>query len=157
MQFHHLVEINDPLNPLIDPLTRSQLWRGLVIRAEDPRLFMPHLERCELSERTEASIARVLHYGNVSIRDTVVYFPQLKVVYQVPQQIDIAASTLTMTIEEPADGRLLVRFDYQDDAAEPSGGMDAFYNEFRQSAYKEADLDTIGLIREMAADGRLGD
>jgi hypothetical protein len=155
MQFHHLVEINDPLNPLIEPLTRAQVWRGLVLRAEDPKLFMPHLEGCELSARTEESIARVLHYGNVSIRDTVMYFPQAKVQYHVPQQPEIAPSRLTMSIEEPADGRLLVRFDYEDDVTEPSGGMEAFYNEFRQSAYKEADLDTIALIREMAADGRL--
>jgi hypothetical protein len=154
MQFHHLVEINDPLNPLIETLTRAQVWRGLVMRAEDPKLFMPHLEGCDLSGRTGDTIARVLHYGNVSIRDTVMYFPQSKVQYDVPKQADIAPSRLTMTIEEPSEGLLLVRFDYEDDAPEPSG-MEAFYNEFRQSAYKEADLDTITLIRELAAEGRL--
>ena len=116
---------------------------------------MPHLEGCELSGRTVDSVSRILHYGNVSISDTVMYFPQAKVQYHVPQQADIAPSRLTMSIEEPSDGLLLVRFDYEDDAEESSGGMDAFYNEFRQSAYKEADLDTIGLIREMAAAGRL--
>ncbi|MHA0111691.1 AtaL-like protein, partial [Klebsiella pneumoniae] len=41
MKFNHLIQINDPLNPLIDSLTREQLWRGLVLRAESPRLFMP--------------------------------------------------------------------------------------------------------------------
>ena len=33
MQFSHLIQINDPFNPLIDPLSREQLWRGLVLRA----------------------------------------------------------------------------------------------------------------------------
>ncbi|MCE2971700.1 MAG: hypothetical protein LW847_16060, partial [Burkholderiales bacterium] len=28
MRFEHLIEINDPLMPLLTPLTRAQLWRG---------------------------------------------------------------------------------------------------------------------------------
>ena len=34
MKFEHLIEINDPLNPLIDTLSLEQVWRGLVLRAE---------------------------------------------------------------------------------------------------------------------------
>ena len=153
MQFHHLVEINDPLNPLIDTLTRAQVWRGLVLRAEQPGLFMPHLDGCELSERKTDSVTRVLQYGKVNIRDTVVFYPGKRVEYWVPQQPDIAASKLTMSIEEPSEGHLLVRFEYEDSAEEAE--VDAFYNEFRQSAYKEADIDTISLIRQLAADGKL--
>jgi len=33
--------------------------------------------------------------------------------------------------------------------------MDAFYNEFRRSAYQEADIDTIRIIRQLAEEGRL--
>ena len=43
MKFEHLVEINDPMNPLLDTLTREQLWHGLVLRAEQPKLFIPHV------------------------------------------------------------------------------------------------------------------
>jgi hypothetical protein len=154
MQFHHLVEINDPLNPLIDTLTRAQVWRGLVLRAEQPGLFMPHLEGCELSERKTESVSRVLNYGKVSIHDTVVFYPGMRVEYWVPQQGEIAASKLTMSIEEPSEGHLLVRFEYED-SADDADGIDAFYNEFRQSAYKEADIDTVSLIREFAAEGKL--
>ncbi|MBV8635118.1 MAG: DUF1857 family protein [Burkholderiaceae bacterium] len=153
MQFHHLVEINDPLNPLIDTLTRAQVWRGLVLRAEQPGLFMPHLDGCELSERKTDSVTRVLQYGKVNIRDTVVFYPGKRVEYWVPQQPDIAASKLTMSIEEPSEGHLLVRFEYEDSAEEAE--VDAFYNEFRQSAYKEADIDTISLIRQLASEGKL--
>lgn len=154
MQFHHLVEINDPLNPLIDTLTRAQVWRGLVLRAEQPELFMPHLDRCELSDRKTDSVSRLLHYGKVNVRDTVVFYPGKRVEYWVPQQADIAASKLTMSIEEPSEGHLLVRFEYEDSAFD-AADVDAFYNEFRQSAYKEADIDTISLIRQLAAEGKL--
>ena len=44
MKFEHLIEINDALNPLIDELSIKQLWAGLVLRAESPKLFMPHLD-----------------------------------------------------------------------------------------------------------------
>lgn len=155
MKFHHIVEINDPLNPLIEPLERAQVWRGLVLRAEQPNLFMPHLDRCELLERTELSVVRELHYGTLRIRDTVLYFPQDKIEYRVPSQPDIPASSLVVSILEPQDGSLLVRFDYDDGTVEAAGSMDGFYNEFRHSAYKEADLDTISLIRQLAQEGEL--
>jgi Domain of unknown function (DUF1857) len=156
MKFHHLVEINDPLNPLIDPLSREQLWRGLVLRAESPQMFMPHLDRCELGERSASSVERRLHYGTLAIRDTVVYFLQERVEYRVPAQENIPASSLTMTIEEPHAGALLVRFDYDDGTSESAGAMDSFYNEFRHSAYKEADIDTVSTIRRLAQEGQLG-
>ncbi|MBS0309483.1 MAG: DUF1857 family protein [Proteobacteria bacterium] len=155
MRFHHLIEINDPLNPLIDPLTRAQLWRGLVLRAEAPELFMPHLDRCEILSRNEQALTRVLHYGNVSIRDEVRFTPQQEVLYQVPQQDEISASSLSMRIEEPQPERFYVRFEYADSSADDADSMDAYYNQFRRSAYYEADLDTIRTIRQFAAEGRL--
>jgi len=136
-------------------LLRNRMFvSGLVLRAEQPGLFMPHLDRCELSERKADSVTRLLHYGKVNVRDTVVFYPGKRIEYWVPQQADIAASKLTMSIEEPSEGHLLVRFEYEDSAGD-AADVDAFYNEFRQSAYKEADIDTISLIRQLAAEGKL--
>lgn len=154
MHFQHLVEINDPLNPLLDTLTRDQLWRGLVLRAEAPKDFVPWLDDCELLERDGRTLSRMLRYGTLTVRDEVTFTPQETVRYDVPAQKDIAASNLVMTIEEPQPTRLFVRFEYADEGSEAET-MDAFYNEFRCSAYREADIDTIRLIREMAARGEL--
>ncbi len=156
MKFSHLIEINDPLNPLIDPLSRDQLWRGLMLRAEDPAMFVPHLDDCAIRARSTASIERELRYGALVIRDRVTFLSQLQMKYHVPAQQDITASTLTMTIEEPQPGLLFVRFEYDDDSVDAEGSADAFYNEFRRSAYQESDIDTIRVIRQLAADGRLG-
>jgi hypothetical protein len=155
MKFTHLVEINDPLNPLIDPLTREQLWRGLVLRAEQPGKFIPWLDGCDIVERTPASISRRSRYGEVVISDAVRFMPQQSIHYQVPAQADIPASDLYVTIEEPQPGLLFVRFAY-DDGAPEAEGAEAFYNEFRRSAYQEADINTIRVIRELVADGQLG-
>ncbi len=154
MKFDHLVEINDPRDPLIDPLGRTQLWRGLVLRAESPTLFMPHLDACEIINRTEGTVERALRYGEIVIHDVVTYTPEERVQYDVPAQTDISASRLLMTIEEPDEGRLFVRFSYDDGLLEASGSMDAFYNDFRRSAYQEADIDTVRIIRQLVAEGR---
>jgi len=157
MKFSHLVEINDPLNPLIDSLSREQLWRGLVLRAETPTDFVPYLDRCDILERSALSMSRELHYGELVVRDHVSFLPQQQVVYDVPPQEDIPASRLTMTIEEPQPDIFFVRFEYDDGASDAADTADAFYNEYRRSAYQESDIDTIRTIRQMAESGRLGD
>lgn len=157
MKFEHLIEINDPLNPLIDRLSREQLWRGLVLRAETPMDFVPHLDNCSILERDEQTISRELRYGDLIVRDKVTFQPLQKVTYHVPPQKGIPESRLTMTIEEPEPDILFVRFVYDDGASEEQDSAEAFYNDFRRSAYKESDIDTIRTIREMAEAGRLDD
>ena len=155
MRFSHLVEINDPLNPLIVPLSREQLWRGLVLRAEMPTRFIPWLDHCDITMRSELAIERALRYGDTVIRDTVAFRQPDSVRYHVPQQGDIPEAELTMAIEEPYPGGLFVRFEYDDYSDEPQGESETMVNDFRRSAYKQSDIDTIRTIRELAADGLL--
>jgi hypothetical protein len=155
MKFAHLVEINDPLNPLIDTLTKKQLWKGLVMRAENPKVFVPWLDRCHIIDRSESSISRELHYGELIIHDRVGFVPQEQVRYHVPQQKDIPESWLTMTIEEPEPDIFFVRFEYEDGTSDAVDSTEAFYNEFRRSAYQESDIDTIRVIRQLAESGQL--
>jgi hypothetical protein len=155
MKFEHLIEINDPLNPLIDTLTREQVWRGLVLRAESPKMFVPHLDECTISERTSGSFARKLRYGELVISDHVLLSPLQEVRVNVPAQGEIAASTLVMTIETPVEGRMFVRFTYDDGQPESQDDVTKMYDEFKKSAYHESDLDTIRVVRELAAEGKL--
>lgn len=153
MKFEHLVEINSPGNPMIVPLTRQQLWRGLVMRAEEPTIFVPHLDTCDIMERTDVAIVRKLTYGTLVIHDRVTYLEEHQVRYHIAAQKDFSDSTLTMTIEEPRPDYLFVRFEYED--ASQDEGADAMYNNFRRSAYKESDIDTIHMIRQLVAQGRI--
>jgi hypothetical protein len=155
MKFEHLIEINDPLNPLIDTISVEQLWRGLVLRAEDPKRFMPHLDECTISEREAGSFKRSLRYGELVIADRVVLTPLLQVRYEVPAQGDIAESRMTMTIEAPSEGVLWVRFFYDDGNPNAHDEMGKMYEDFKKSAYQEADIDTIKIVRQLAAEGKL--
>ncbi len=155
MKFEHLIEINDPLNPLIDALTPAQLWRGLVLRAEAPKLFVPHLDDCVLGERDEAGFTRRQRYGELVIEDRVILAPPAQVRFEVPAQKDISASSLTMTIEMPSTDTLFVRFQYDDGHDVATDEANKMYDDFRRSAYQESDIDTIRILRELAAEGRL--
>lgn len=155
MKFEHLIEINEPLNPLIDTITREQLWRGLVLRADSPKLFVPHLDECTIDERESGSFRRVLRYGELRIVDRVILTPLEQVRYEIAEQGEISASSLTMTIESPTEHTLYVRFKYDDGHDAATDAANAMYDEFRKSAYREADIDTIRIVRELAAEGRL--
>ena len=99
MKFEHLVEINDPMNPLSDTVTREQLWRGLVLRAESPTMFMPHLDDCQILDREAGSFGRRLRFGELVIEDRVHLTPMQEVRFEVPAQGEIAASSLRMIID----------------------------------------------------------
>ena len=155
MKFEHLIEINDPLNPLIDAMTREQLWRGLVLHADSPKLFVPHLDECTIADRSSGSFRRRRRFGELVIEDRVILTPLREVRYEVHEQGDISASSLTITIETPSEQTLFVRFKYDDGHDAETDAANAMYDEFKKSAYQEADIDTIRIVRDLAAQGRL--
>lgn len=155
MKFEHLIEVNDLLNPLLDEISHEQLWRGLVLRAEAPKLFMPQLDDCDISNRDENGFDRRLRFGELFVVDRVVLEPMHRVRYLVDAQEEIGNSSLTMTIEVPQPGRLFVRFLYEDDHDAATDEANKMYDEFRKSAYQENDIDTIRILRELAEQGRL--
>jgi hypothetical protein len=155
MKFEHLIEINDPLNPLMDTITREQLWRGLVLRAEDPKRFVPHLDECTIADRASGSFSRRLRYGELLIADRVTLTPLEEVRFEVPAQGEIAESLLTMRIETPAEHVLLVRFTYDDGNPNAQDQTGKMYEDFKKSAYQESDIDTVKIVRQLAAEGKL--
>jgi hypothetical protein len=82
LKFEHLIEINDLLNPLTATLTRAQLWRGLVRRAEQPEDFVLGLDGCRILERRDNELLRELTFGKVIIRDRVRFAAGASVQYR---------------------------------------------------------------------------
>lgn len=149
MRFSHLIQINDPLNPLIDPLSREQLWRGLAYRAENPVPFVLGLDGCRIVERAENTLKRELHFGSLTVRDRVTLDPMRQVRYETEAGGGLPASSLLMTIEEHGVDELVVRFEYETLRRDSDARGEAFYNAFLKKAYVEADIDTIRTIRRL--------
>jgi hypothetical protein len=155
MRYTHLVQINDLTNPLIDPLTREQLWLGLKLRAEDPLQFVVGLDRFELIRHGDNELVRELRFGRLTVRDRVSFTPMVHVRYEVEAAGEVPAATLVTTIEEPEPEQLFVRFEYHTRPLEGAPPVEPYYQQFMKEAYKEADIDAIRIIRRLVTEGRL--
>lgn len=155
MKFEHLVQINDPLNPLIDPLTADQVWRGLVRKAECPLLFVYALDEFRILERDADSIERELRFGRLAIRDRVTFAQPARVTQVIEASAEVPASTLVTSIEAPDNERLFVRFSYTTGSIAGGVPVDETTAEFLRQAYIEADKDAIRTIRRLVAEGKL--
>jgi hypothetical protein len=151
MKFEHIVQINDPGNPLIQNLSRDQLWLGLMARAEDATLFLPGLEACRILERSHCRLQRCLDFGNAAIEDTVTWSPFEWMCFEVNRTDSHAGGRLTIAIEEPEENHLFLRFTYATTLGEVAGDEDAAYAEFVKSAYHESDIEMVRVIRTLLA------
>lgn len=151
MKFEHLVEINDPSNPLIPNLTRDELWQGLMYRAEDATHFLPGLDACTILVRGDCLLQRRLDFGKAAIEDTVTWSRYEWMCFEVTRTESHAGGTLTITIEEPTENHLFLRFAYATTLGEVANDEDAAYAEFVKSAYHESDIETVRVIRALLA------
>lgn len=154
MKFEHVVIVNDPHNPLIEDLSREQLWFGLLCRVENPALFLPGLESCEILQRLEDGVLRELDFGALCIRDRVILEPMESVTFEAHQSARHAGGSLTIRIEEPASGQLVMRFTYRTTQPDTEDGS-TMYADLVKSAYQQSDIDTVRVIREIVANGRM--
>lgn len=159
MHFEHLVQINDPQLPLLDPLSRAQLWRGLVRRAEQPEEFILALDSCHIvgrrSEGEATVLERNLDFGPFQVRDVVTLHPQSEVSTLAAATERWPESRMRILIEEPEPEALFLRFRYEWADTAADGEIDAMAQDLRKQAYLSADLDTVARIRELAQAGLL--
>ena len=148
MNFEHLIQINDPLNPLVEAMTREQLWEGLVLRAEQPQLFVLGLDTCTVLSRTGNTLERELHYGQATVRDRVTLLANQSVRYDILATESHVGGSLTMTIEQPDDLQLFLRFEYSTTLPVSDDEDARRTQEIVKSAYRESDIDTVRLIRQ---------
>jgi hypothetical protein len=161
VRFEHLIQINDPLMPLLDTLTRDQLWRGLVLRAEDPTQFVLGLEVATIHSRRdvgdEIELLRTLNFGTFKVDDRVRLLPQRRSEIQTCAGPTWPASRMSIEIEEPQPELLFLRFLYESDETSGEGELDEVTTALRKQAYERADRDTVARIRSLAEEGWLDD
>ena len=160
MRYEHLVQINDPLMPLLDTLTRNQLWQGLMLRAEQPTQFVLGLESATIHSHEVNGpvheLTRTLDFGSFQVEDSVRLVRDRGSEIRTKAGPTWPASTLTITIEEPQPELLFLRFVYESDVTAAEAALDPVIVALREQAYESADLDTVFRIRALAAQGVLG-
>ena len=160
MRYEHLVQINDPLMPLLDTLTRNQLWQGLVLRAEEPKQFVLGLEGAtvhshEIHDGVHV-LTRTLDFGSFQVEDRVRLERDRRSEIHTKAGPTWPASRLTISIEEPEPELLFLRFLYESYECPGEAERDPVIVALREQAYERADLDTVVRIRALAEQGVLG-
>ncbi|MFV0371315.1 MAG: SRPBCC family protein [Azonexus sp.] len=154
MKFEHLIAINDPANPLIEPLARADVWRGLIYRVDNPMPFLPGLRGCTLLERSALHARRELDFGAARIIDRVHMKAEEAVEFVIEPGAAHAGGSLCIRIEEPAPGALFLRFTYCTNL-EAMGSEDVAYADYVKAAYRDSDIECVRTIRELLAAGLL--
>lgn len=73
-----------PVNPEGETsLTRAQVWKGLVLKARDARLFLPPnlCTRCEVVEESKTHIVREATIAGEDLREIIAFEPEKKVTF----------------------------------------------------------------------------
>ena len=158
MRYEHLIEIHNARVPLAPPFARDALWRGLLVRVYEPEAFPVGPDGCEWEEagadaRGLAVVRRTVHFGALAIRDRVTLEPMHSLVFEAEPRPDMAALRLTLTIEEPAEGVLALRFVYESEVE--VSPAEAPYEALRHQAWLENDRDMVRTLRHWLAQGRL--
>ena len=154
LEFAHIIQINDPEDPQIPPMSRQQLWEGLLFRSKYPEHFTPALNS-SIEHYTDDGFVRKLSFGEGHLRDRVTLI-EMEEIRTAPadEQQALFAQSITR-IEEPVPGYLFVRFMYRRDDPPASDGVDVA--EYLKSAYVQNDREAISLIRKFAIEGLPGE
>ena len=154
MRFEHLIEINNPRLPLLATFPRQALWLGLMLRVHEPQRFPLGPDRCEVAAgAAPGEWRRTLHFGALRFTDTVRAAVDESVRFVPDPHGETTPVNLTISIESPAEGVLLLRFVYE--SATPLTTDEALYNDYRQNAWLENDRDMVRTLRQWLTDGVL--
>src|SRR5580704_1109836 len=102
------IKVND--DPRQPPLSRSLVWRGLVMKAENPLPFVPVISSCEVLERRSDSIVREIVDKGDTITEVVTFYPERMVKFE--RTSGRVLGTILNEIIEDADRDLALRFTF---------------------------------------------
>lgn len=156
MRFEHVIEINSPatsVQMVVPVFTREQLWRGLMCRVQAPQRFPMGPERCDWQEVEPGLFQRTLNFGQHVFHDEVRVTHLDRMVFTPQAQGDTAPIRLTMVVEEPGAGRMILRFLYE--ALAEQSAEEAYYNDYRHNAWLHHDRDMVRTLRQWLSDDGL--
>ena len=102
------IKVNaDPGKP---KLTRDLVWRGLVMKAENPLPFVPVISKCTVRERSDNRLTREIVDKGDTIVEEVTFHPQRMVKFE--RVSGRVLGTILNEIIDDDDGDLALRFTF---------------------------------------------
>ena len=149
----YAVDVNPP--GVTPRLTQEQVWRGLMMKAENAVLFVPRMESCTVLERWEDGLLReVVNSGN-RFREKITFTPQVEVLFE---RVDTEenAGWITNVISESEHGLLLTfTFAVNMPGAAPSTPEERAKGGAMGRSYVGAIAATLARVRQLVGEGKL--
>jgi acetylaranotin biosynthesis cluster protein L len=147
------IKVND--DPRQPPLPRSLVWRGLVMKAENPLPFVPVISSCKVLERRSDGIVREIVDKGDTITEVVTFDPERTVKFE--RTSGRVLGTILNEIIEDGDGDLALKFTFTlsiDGIAAGSAEEKDFASQM-EDGYLMAVRATLKAMRQLAKDDAL--
>jgi hypothetical protein len=142
----HLLQVNSK-SPQVTPLTRAQLWAGLI-----ETIRVPEEHDCTIDASVVVSVSahvwrRRCARGSTVVADLIELTPQSRIVTTV-EEGPFTGSRSTIAIEEKAPGELYVRIVHE--LRGPAVELSPEEEQARRAAYEAANIDRVSRARAVA-------
>lgn len=147
------IKVND--DPKEPRPTRSLVWRGLVMKAENPLPFVPVISNCKVIERRGDGLVREIVDKGDTMTEVVTLHPERRVQFE--RMSGRVLGTILNEIVEDDDGELALRFTFTLSVAGVADGSaeEMDFAAKMEEGYLMAVRATLKAMRNLAADNAL--
>jgi hypothetical protein len=140
------VAANAPGHPA---LSRSEIWKGLVMKADNALPFVPGMAKCDVIERTANGLVRDIVFRGEDARERITFYPEKKVVFL--RLSGNADGFIVNEILGDRGVRLRFSFALQLVDAPSDSAKEREFREVMERDYLKAVDATLAAIRKMAS------
>lgn len=147
------VRVNDDAGE--PALTRAQVWRGLVMKAENAVPFVAAMSVCLVLERDENQLVREVVLRGERLRERVTFYPERMVTFE--RLSGNAMGTILNEIAEDERGGLCLRFAFtlEVESLAPGSAEEKEFAKAMEADYLTTMSATVKTIRHLVKEGRL--
>ncbi len=142
---------NDPNEP---PLTRSLVWRGLVMKAENPLPFVPVITSCRVIERKGDRLTREIVDKGDPITEVVTFHPERMVKFERTSG-RVLGTILNEIVEDNGDLALRFTFTLSVEGMIPDSAEEQEFASQMEQGYLMAVAATLKAMRKLASESAL--
>jgi acetylaranotin biosynthesis cluster protein L len=147
------VDVNPP--GATPRLTQEQVWRGLVMKAENAVLFVPRMQACTVLERWSDGLLREVVNDGHRFREKITFAPPVEVLFERVDSED-NAGWITNVISESDHGLLLTfTFAVNLPGAAPGTEEERQKGAAMKESYVGAVKATLARVRQLVGEGKL--
>jgi hypothetical protein len=132
-------------------LTRGDIWKGLVMKAENALPFVPAMAKCKIVERLPNGLVRDISIRGEDARERITFYPQDKVVF-VRESGPVDGFIVNEILGGDDDLRLRFSFALQLVDAPSDSPKEREFRQVMERDYVTAVDATLGAVRQMVGD-----